>query len=251
MAKLDTMVGPELRKSRHTGASEQLSPDGQLPSISINESVPVIPCDTTCGESVTIGVLALQGDFAEHVHMLERCQAKTRLVRRASDLEGIDGLVIPGGESTTIAKLTGNASDSLFEDIIAKSREGMPIYGTCMGMIFLARDIEGSSQGRLALMDIKVRRNAFGPQIASREQFLQINELGDDPFHIVFIRGPIILECADHLNVFARVEEGIVMCRQENLLATAFHPEITEDDRVHRYFVAMVREYATSRITAR
>lgn len=193
---------------------------------------------------VTIGVLALQGDFAEHAEMLERCGARTINVKRAAQLDEIDGLVIPGGESTTIAKLTG--SDPIFEAILNKARQGMPVYGTCMGMIFLAREIEGSTQGRLALMDITVRRNAFGPQVASREELVSLPALGSEPFRLVFIRGPIVTSCRPHVEVFARVEEGIVMCRQGNLLATAFHPELTEDTRVHNYFTQMVRDYKNS-----
>lgn len=244
MTDQDTTVTAEIRRparhsaTRYGGARLR---EAQLPSLRIGMPPPP---QQRPDEQVTVGVLALQGDFAEHVHMLEQCGAKTRLVRRASELEGVDGLVIPGGESTTIAKLTGNTTDPIFDKIVALANEGMPVYGTCMGMIFLARLIEGSAQGRLALMDIKVRRNAFGPQIASREQHLQIDRLGEEPFHVVFIRGPIILECAANVEVFARVDEGIVMCRQDNLLATAFHPEITQDDRVHRYFVSMVRDFA-------
>ncbi len=246
MADLDTTLNAnDLRRGRHATRHGGSRPhEHHLPSLRIG--VPMLP-DPDNQQKVTVGVLALQGDFAEHVHMLEQCGANTRLVRRASELDGVDGLVIPGGESTTIAKLTGNTSDPLFDEIISRAKQGMPVYGTCMGMIFLAREIEGSAQGRLALMDIKVRRNAFGPQIASREQHLHIDELGEEPFHVVFIRGPIILECAAHVQVYARVNEGIVMCRQDNLLATAFHPEITADDRVHGYFVSMVREYACSR----
>ncbi|MBX9689770.1 MAG: pyridoxal 5'-phosphate synthase glutaminase subunit PdxT [Candidatus Obscuribacterales bacterium] len=166
------------------------------------------------------------------------------LARVAEDLIGADGLVIPGGESTTIAKLTGNTSDPIFDTIIDMASKGMPVYGTCMGLIFLAKNIEGSAQGRLGLMDISVRRNAFGPQKFSREEAVHIPALGAESFPLVFIRGPIILS-ADHksVDVFASVEEGIVMCRQKNLLATAFHPELTNDLRVHKYFLSMVAEY--------
>lgn len=194
-----------------------------------------------------LAVLALQGDFAEHAEMLRRCGAdEVVFVRRAADLEGVHGLVIPGGESTTIAKLTGNTSDPIFDTIIEKAKNGMPVYGTCMGLIFLAREIEGYSQGRLALMDIKVRRNAFGSQKFSREESLKIDELGQEPFPVVFIRGPIILSAGPNVDVFASVAEGIVMCRQDNLLATAFHPELTADTRVHAYFMGMVKEYLES-----
>lgn len=192
-----------------------------------------------------IGILALQGDFAEHAAMIERCGAQTVLVKHASQLADIDGLIIPGGESTTIAKLTANSSDCIFERIVERSKEGMPIYGTCMGTIFLAREIEGSAQGRLALMNITVRRNAFGPQKFSREESLSIPALGAEPFPVVFIRGPIITAAGTGVEVLASVDEGIVMARQQNLLATAFHPELTDDLRVHEFFVSMVKEFVT------
>lgn len=194
-----------------------------------------------------IAVLALQGSFAEHAETLKKCGAEVVLARWAKDLEGVDGLVIPGGESTTIAKLTGTSSDPIFDTIIRRAREGMPIYGTCMGLIFLAAKIEGSSQGRLGLMDITVRRNAFGPQKFSREESVVIPALGAVPLPLVFIRGPIIISAGSNVDVFASVEEGIVMCRQKNLLATAFHPELTEDTRVHAYFLNMVNEYKNSK----
>ncbi|MBY0551427.1 MAG: pyridoxal 5'-phosphate synthase glutaminase subunit PdxT [Candidatus Obscuribacterales bacterium] len=250
MAKLvDTTTGTsDLKRARHTAARHGAGSviGSSLPPSDVGTAQSVNPADKAT--VVTIGVLALQGDFAEHAHMLQSCGAKTKLVRRAAELDGIDGLVIPGGESTTIAKLTGNTTDPLFDAIIERAKDGMPVYGTCMGMIFLAREIEGSEQGRLALMDITVRRNAFGPQIASREEHVAIDELGAEPFPAVFIRGPIILGCAPHVQVYSKVAEGIVMCRQNNLLATAFHPEITDDLRVHQYFVKMVRKYACVRV---
>lgn len=190
-----------------------------------------------------VGILALQGDFAEHARMIERLGARTMQIRRASELQFVDGLVIPGGESTTIAKLTGETTDPIFDTIIERAKAGMPIYGTCMGSIFLAREIEDSTQGRLALMDIKVRRNAFGPQRESFECNLEIPELGDEPITAVFIRGPIVLSCGPKVQVLARVSDGIVMARQDNLLVTAFHPEITDDLRVHRFFLAMVETH--------
>jgi 5'-phosphate synthase pdxT subunit len=198
---------------------------------------------------VTIGVLALQGDFAEHKRVLTELGANAVLVKHADQLHDLDGLIIPGGESTTIAKLTASSlkQDDIFAAITARGSAGMPIYGTCMGTIFLARDIEGSAQGRLALMNITVRRNAFGPQIASREELVHIPVLGDEPFNVVFIRGPIITACGADVTVLATVDEGIVMARQNNLLATAFHPELTHDTRVHRYFLDMVQDAKNDR----
>jgi 5'-phosphate synthase pdxT subunit len=187
-----------------------------------------------------IGVLALQGDFAEHAHMLTKCGAEAIQVRHSWQIDQLDGLVIPGGESTTIAKLTGETTDPIFDAIRNRAVAGMPIYGTCMGSIFLASEIEGSTQGRLALMDIKVRRNAFGPQRNSFETDLAIPALGEAPFPAVFIRAPIVLSCAPSVEVMSEFGPGIVMARQNNLLVTAFHPEITGDVRVHQYFLDMV-----------
>ncbi len=197
-------------------------------------------------QKIRIGVLALQGDFAEHIEALQRADADVMAygVRYAHELTGdgaVDALVIPGGESTAIARLVDDGNDPIFAAIRNRALDGMPIYGTCMGSIFLAREIEGSSQGRLALMDIKVRRNAFGPQRKSFESELIIEGLGGEPFPTVYIRAPIITSCGPTVHVMASIKEGIVMARQDNLLVTAFHPEIVEDTRVHRYFIDMVR----------
>lgn len=205
-----------------------------------------------------IGVLGLQGSFAEHITAISRCGAEPVDVRFARQLDEIDGLIIPGGESTAIAILTADNADPIFERIRARVSAGMPIYGTCMGSIFLAREIEGSAQGRLALMDIKVRRNAFGPQRCSFETALEIaclsevedggapQRLPDDStvgkaFPAVFIRAPIVLSVGPSVEVLCQINEGIVMARQDNMLVTAFHPELTDDLRVHRYFLDMVR----------
>jgi 5'-phosphate synthase pdxT subunit len=197
-------------------------------------------------QNIVVGVLALQGDFAEHIKMLELCGVRAIAVRYAEELDGIDGLIIPGGESTAVAKLTDEGSAPIFSAI--KEKIGaMPVYGTCMGSIFLAKEIEGSSQGRLAVMDIKVKRNAFGPQRRSFESDLVIDSLGAEAFPAVFIRAPVIVECGPAVEVLSAIDEGIVMARQGNLLVTAFHPEITDDLRVHQYFLEMVKEYRRSR----
>jgi 5'-phosphate synthase pdxT subunit len=198
-------------------------------------------------KKIRIGVLALQGDFAEHLEALKRTSAdiSAYAVRYADELTGddaVDALVIPGGESTAIARLVDDGNDPIFAAIKGRALGGMPIYGTCMGSIFLAREIEGSTQGRLALMDINVRRNAFGPQRKSFEVDITVSELGEEPFPAVFIRAPIILSCGPAVTVMASMDEGIIMARQDNLLVTAFHPEIVEDSRVHEYFVAMVEQ---------
>jgi 5'-phosphate synthase pdxT subunit len=199
-----------------------------------------------------IGVLALQGDFAEHIQKLRDLGAITTEVRKSSELDGLDGLIIPGGESTTNAILETALNDlhsqnpspetrtPIFDAIKLKAHEGLPIWGTCMGSIILAKDIEGSSQGRIGLMDISVRRNAFGPQRASSEIPLSIPELGTKPFPGVFIRAPLFLKAGKKVEILSKIEYGFVMAREGNLLATAFHPEITDDDRVHRYFLGMI-----------
>jgi 5'-phosphate synthase pdxT subunit len=190
----------------------------------------------------TVGVLALQGDFAEHIHAIEACGARGKQIRWSHELSQIDALIIPGGESTAIAKLTGDNPDPIFDTIRDRIAGGMPVYGTCMGSIFLAKDIEGSTQGKLAAMDIAVRRNAFGPQKHSFETTLSIPALGAEPFHAVFIRAPIITKCGAGVQVLCQMEQGIVMARQGHLLVTAFHPEITGDTRVHEYFLRMIDE---------
>ncbi|MBI4534284.1 MAG: pyridoxal 5'-phosphate synthase glutaminase subunit PdxT [Candidatus Melainabacteria bacterium] len=190
-----------------------------------------------------IGVLALQGNFAEHAQMLSTCGARAVEIRHACELEQVDGLIIPGGESTTVAKLTADDSDPICGAIKEKILSGMPVYGTCMGAIFLAKEIEGSTQGRLALMDIKVRRNSFGPQKSSFEQLLDIPVLGSEPFLAVFIRAPMIMGCGGCVEVLARVDNWVVMAQQANMLVSAFHPELTGDTRVHEYFLGMVNSW--------
>jgi pyridoxal 5'-phosphate synthase pdxT subunit len=194
-----------------------------------------------------IGVLGLQGSFAEHMSAIEKCGAHPIDIRHSWQLQDVDGLIIPGGESTAIAKLTGDNPDPIFDTIKKRINEGMPVYGTCMGSIFLAKEIEGSAQGRLAAMDIKVKRNAFGPQRNSFEMSLQIEALGEEPFPAVFIRAPIVVSIGAGVQDLARVEEGIVMARQDKLLVTAFHPEITNDLRVHKYFLGIVENCRQSK----
>ncbi|MCS7208549.1 MAG: pyridoxal 5'-phosphate synthase glutaminase subunit PdxT [Fimbriimonadales bacterium] len=188
---------------------------------------------------MTVGVLALQGDFAEHISMLTRLGVESREVRKLSDLESVDALIIPGGESTTIGKLM--ARYELDRAIHARAEQGMPIYGTCAGMILLAKDIEGSQQPRLGLMDIAVVRNAFGRQIESFEADIPFKPTPERPVRGVFIRAPIVSRVGAGVEVLSEFEGKIVAVRQGNLLATAFHPELTDDERVHRYFLAIVK----------
>jgi 5'-phosphate synthase pdxT subunit len=192
-------------------------------------------------------VLALQGDVREHLAALEESGAEAVPVRRESELADIDGLVIPGGESTTIEKLL-RAFD-LFEPVRERLREGLPAYGSCAGMILLADRLVGAPPGQSTLggLDITVRRNAFGRQVDSFETDLDVAGIDGDPVHAVFIRAPWVEEVGAGAEVLAAVGEGpaagrIVAVRQGGLLATSFHPEVTGDNRVHRLFVQIVRD---------
>lgn len=188
---------------------------------------------------MTVGVLALQGDFAEHRAMLTRIGVDTREVRKCSDLDGIDALIIPGGESTTIGKLM--ARHGLDAAIRARAQQGMPLFGTCAGLILLAQTIEGSDQPRLGLMDITVVRNAFGRQIESFEADVPFSPTPEQPVRGVFIRAPIVARVGAGVQTLSTFEGKIVAVQQGNLLATAFHPELTDDTRVHRYFLSLVK----------
>jgi 5'-phosphate synthase pdxT subunit len=187
-----------------------------------------------------IGVLALQGAFIEHEKILARIGVEVVEVRLPQHLEGLDGLIIPGGESTTIGKVARQWG--LLEPLRAFAQSGRPLWGTCAGMIFLAKDVVDGKpdQPLLALMDVTVRRNAFGRQVDSFEADLEIAALGEEPFHAVFIRAPLIERVGEGVEVLGKLEGGaIVAIRQGNLLATAFHPELTEDDRFHHYFLSL------------
>lgn len=187
---------------------------------------------------VTVGVLALQGDFEKHEAVLHRLGVAHRQVRKVSDLDSVDALIIPGGESTTIGKLM--ARYGLDTAIRQRVEQGMPVFGTCAGMILMARTILHSDQPRLGLMDITVLRNAFGSQQESFEVDLPFEPF-DTPVHAVFIRAPIVTETGQWVSVLSRFEDKIVAVQQGNLLASAFHPELTEDARIHRYFLERVK----------
>lgn len=197
----------------------------------------------TTEKTPLVGVLALQGAFREHVAALTRLGAATREVRQLRDMAGIDAMVIPGGESTTMGKLLTDLE--MLEPLRARIREGMPVYGSCAGLILLCRNIEGSEQPRLGILDATVRRNAFGRQVDSFEADLAIPELGAEPLPAVFIRAPVILATGPEVRVLARVEmdgaERAVAVRQDRVLATSFHPELTPDTRFHRYFLDICR----------
>jgi len=196
-----------------------------------------------------IGVLALQGDVREHLGAIAECDALARPVRRPEELDAVDALVIPGGESTTMSNLA--ITFGLLEPVRKRIAGGMPVYGSCAGMIMLATTVlDGRpDQESFAGIDMTVRRNAFGRQVDSFEADVAIDDIGGDDFHAVFIRAPWVEEVGPEVTVLGRVSSGpaagrIVAVRQGNLLATAFHPELTGDLRVHRYFVELVRRAA-------
>ena len=192
-----------------------------------------------------IGVLALQGAFREHARALTSLGADVRELRQLPHLDGIEGLVIPGGESTTIGKLLMDLG--MMEPLRQRILDGMPVYGSCAGLILLCKDIEDSQQPRLGVLDATVRRNAFGRQVDSFETTLPVKGL-NEPVQGVFIRAPLITRVGADVDVLARVDmaphggtgEEIVAVRQGRILATSFHPELTPDTRLHRYFLDML-----------
>ncbi|MBC7264263.1 MAG: pyridoxal 5'-phosphate synthase glutaminase subunit PdxT [Chloroflexi bacterium] len=194
----------------------------------------------------TIGVLALQGAFVEHEKMLRRLGVETRQVRLPAQLRGLDGLIIPGGESTTIGRLA--TTYDLIDPLRHLAEEGFPVWGTCAGMILLARDI-GRRQPLIGVMDMRVERNAFGRQVDSFETDLVVPALDSVasaaerglPFHAIFIRAPSILSVGKDVQILAALDDNMIVAAQQgNLLATAFHPELGDDSRFHRYFLRLV-----------
>jgi 5'-phosphate synthase pdxT subunit len=189
-----------------------------------------------------IGVLALQGAFREHVEMLRRMGVEAVEVRLPEELSAVDGLIIPGGESTTIGKIA--TQYGLIEPIREIVTQGKPVWGTCAGMIILAKNV-GMTQPLVGVMDVQVKRNAFGRQVDSFETDLEIPVLEhgkEIPFHAMFIRAPLIESVGKNVQVLATLQDGtIVAAQQDNLLATSFHPELTHDARFHEYFVSLVK----------
>ena len=192
-----------------------------------------------------VGVLAVQGDVVEHVHMLQDVGARAVRVRRAADLAGVDALVIPGGESTVMMRLI--AQGDLLEPLRERLAAGMPAYGSCAGMILLADRILDGAAGQQTLggLDVTVRRNAFGRQVASFEADVTVDGVDDGPVRAVFIRAPWVEEVGEGVEVLSRVAlptggDAVVAVRQGSLLATSFHPEVTDDARVHALFVRLV-----------
>jgi 5'-phosphate synthase pdxT subunit len=186
-----------------------------------------------------IGVLALQGDFEEHCVVLTSLGVEIREVRLPQDLEDLNGLIIPGGESTTIGKLAKRYG---LLDLLRLRAKSMAMWGTCAGLVFMARDV-GMEQPILGVMDMVVQRNAFGRQVDSFEEDLEIPAIDGAPFHGVFIRAPVISEVGPEVEVLCKLRDGrTVAVREGRLLATAFHPELTRDDRLHRYFLWLAEE---------
>jgi pyridoxal 5'-phosphate synthase pdxT subunit len=189
-------------------------------------------------DDMTIGVLSLQGDVEEHMDALVALKIEPLGVKTPEDLAEIDGLIIPGGESTTVGDMLNRFG--LAKPLEKRVAAGMPVWGTCMGMIVLAKKVVGSMQPTLGMLSIEVRRNAFGRQIESAEVPLDITGVEGKPFPAIFIRAPWIESAWDDARVLARLDGHGVMVRQKRILGTSFHPELTEDRRVHRYFSEMV-----------
>ena len=191
-----------------------------------------------------VGVIGVQGDLSEHVAAVRAAIAKGGFggdvvaVRRREDLEACHALTIPGGESTTIGKLASQYG--IIDKLKDRVAEGMPVWGTCAGAIFIAKDVPGHPHPLASLMDMTVERNAFGRQIDSFEADLDVKALGPEPFHAVFIRAPRISRIGPGVEVLARLDDGtVVAARQGRLLATSFHPELTHDERFHRFFLSL------------
>lgn len=189
-----------------------------------------------------IGILAMQGDFAEHIIFISQLGVQPIEIRQPAQLSDLDGLIIPGGESTTILKLM--YSYNLFHPIKELAKNGLPVMGTCAGMVLLAKKVSNPDMNTLSLMDVVVRRNAFGRQLESFESVISIPEIGDDSFPAVFIRAPLIENASSGVTILSRLPDSkIVAARQGNLLALSFHPELSNDSRIHRYFLEIAATY--------
>jgi pyridoxal 5'-phosphate synthase pdxT subunit len=190
-------------------------------------------------DTIVVGVLSLQGDFLEHRQALTRIGVRTKEVRLLEDLEQINGIIFPGGESTTILQLIDMFS--LRKPLITKIENGLPVWGTCAGAILLAKNLVQDRPKPLGLMDMTINRNAFGRQINSFETDVSLKELGDKPLHVDFIRSPIIEEVGVGVEILSTLEDGtVVAVKQKNMIATSFHPELRLDTRFHEYFVSLI-----------
>jgi len=191
-----------------------------------------------------VGVLGIQGAVSEHIQLLRKSGSEAFAIRRAEQLHALGGLVLPGGESTAIGLL--GSRHGFFEIISRRAKEGMPVWGTCAGMVLLARELEGQ-QPLLPLLSIRVRRNAYGRQRDSFEAGLEIPVLGEALYPGVFIRAPVVTSCGQEVQVLARWAGRAVAVQEGRLLATSFHPELTEDLRLHRYFLQLVSDAASGK----
>ena len=182
----------------------------------------------------TVGIVAIQGDYEKHAAAFAACGAAVRFVRTPEELDGTDRIVIPGGESTTVGKLMQRFG--LGEAIAESAKTGTPVWGTCMGMILMAKEVEGHEQYRLGILDVTVRRNAFGAQVHSFEDRVEITGF-DEPVTGVFIRAPIVVKAGEGVRTLGCYQGAIVAVREGNLLGTSFHPELTDDRRIHERFL--------------
>lgn len=190
--------------------------------------------------TVNVGVLALQGDVREHFAAVEKCGEHAERVRTRDEMNAVDGLIIPGGESSTVGMLLERYG--LMELLRARIEAGMPVFGTCTGLILMAKEIAGSAQPRIGCLDVAVERNAYGRQVDSFETLVPAPQLGEEPLRAVFIRAPKISRTGPGVEVLAETESGPILVRQRHLLAASFHPELTNDLRVHRLFLEMTRK---------
>ncbi|GAA0467603.1 pyridoxal 5'-phosphate synthase glutaminase subunit PdxT [Alkalibacillus silvisoli] len=195
----------------------------------------------------TIGVLGLQGAIIEHVRSIEACGKEAVVIKRPEQLQEIDGLILPGGESTTMRRLIDRYD--FFDSLVKFGQSGKPIFGTCAGLILLASDIDGQNDAHLGLMDMVVARNAFGRQKESFEASMEIKGVTSD-FEAVFIRAPYIQQVKEDTEVLATYDDKIVAAKQGHYLATAFHPELTDDHRLVSYFVDMVEVAKTKKLAS-
>lgn len=192
------------------------------------------------GKMITIGVLALQGSVVEHINSLNKINVSSLEVKTKKDLDSVDGIILPGGESTTMAKLLHDFG--LFEPLKKRIQNGLAVWGTCAGMILLAKDIVDESP-HLATMDIVVKRNAYGAQLDSFERQVIIPEISIEPIELIFIRAPWIEKADRNVRILCIINSHIVAARQDNMLVTSFHPELTDDLAMHKYFAQMVKGF--------
>lgn len=185
-----------------------------------------------------IGVLAFQGGVIEHINQIEALGHEAVDVKKESDLDGIDAIILPGGESTTMSKLLNITG--LMEPLRKKIEEGLPTWGTCAGMILLAKDIHGESKSHLGVMDIKVKRNAFGTQIDSFTTKKVIKTVSENPIDLVFIRAPYVESCGEEVEVLCEIHGHVVAAKEKNIIATSFHPELTKDLSFLKYFLKII-----------